>query len=74
MSMVANFPVYRIDGVQTIAVADIIADSKPATMPTNGKDIEGLPDDAILQPGSTLLDCSNGKIYMYTPSKSWNEI
>ena len=53
--------------------ASVFGDSVPATMPSNGAEIDGLNGDDILSAGSTFYCVGNGKIFMMNSAGSWIE-
>lgn len=52
-------------------VADIIADSKPSTLPTTGENIDGLSADDHLAPGSTILTKNNELVILGDTWGDW---
>ena len=53
--------------------ASVFGDIVPATMPSNGAEIDGLNEDDILSAGSTFYCVENGKIFMLNSAGSWIE-
>lgn len=45
-------------------VADIYSSTTPATMPTTGENVEGLENEAVLDPGTTLYIINSATVYM----------
>ena len=51
----------------------IQADTAPATMPTTGAGVDGLPDSVQLLPGSILYVLATGKTYIMDSTGAWQE-
>lgn len=51
----------------------IQADSVPATMPTTGAGVEGLPDSARIAPGSIIYIPTPYKVFFMLSTGEWAE-
>ena len=58
------------DGTRNVRV-DLGSSDVPATFPTTGEGIEGLGEDDILAPMSTLYVVNGTKVYMADESMNW---
>lgn len=58
------------NGMRTVR-ADITADSKPSTMPTDGTDIDGLSANDTLDKGSTIYCIADGSLWMMQSDGTW---
>lgn len=71
MGMILVYPEKRNFGTEERVV--IQADSAPATMPTTGRGVTGLPDGCTILPGSIMYVLATSKTYIMNSEGTWVE-
>lgn len=55
-------------------VAELLASTKPATMPTTGEDIDQLTENDVLEAGSTILIVNSSEVHMMNEEHEWKKL
>lgn len=73
MAMILVYPEKKVNfGTEERVV--IQADDTPQTMPTTGRNVQGLPDGCTILPASILYVLATGKKYFMDSTGDWQEV
>lgn len=72
MMWLDDFKLVNTKGGTRYIKADIEADAKPDTFPTDGTGIEGLSKNDKLEKGSSLFVVSTAELFFMDSNKEWH--
>ena len=55
-------------------VAELLASTKPATMPTTGENITYLTENDVLEAGSTMIVVNSSEVQMMNEEHEWKKM